>query len=117
MTVRILLLEDNVALARATVLVLERAAGAAVTVAGSLGAATTLLDDAPFDLVIADVTLPDGDGSDWGRTTRRDRGIPVVLMTAAANPEQIGVGLDGVLQKPVGLDDLLAAVTRLVNPP
>jgi DNA-binding response OmpR family regulator len=114
-TVRILLLEDNVALARATGLVLERAAGATVTVAGSLGAATALLDDTTFDLVIADVTLPDGDGSDWGRQTRRDRGIPVVLMTAAANPEQLGIGLDGVLQKPVGLDDLLAAVTRLTD--
>jgi len=109
----ILLLEDNAALARATGLVLERAAGATVAVAGSLRAATDMLDEQTFDLVLADVTLPDGDGSEWGRQTRRERGIPVVLMTAAANPEQVSVGLDGILQKPVDLDSLLETITRL----
>jgi DNA-binding response OmpR family regulator len=113
---RILLLEDNDALARATRLVIETTTEAAVDVAATIADGTSLLDLHDYALLFADVTLPDGDGAQWAGEVRRNRDVPVVLTTAHdLDATTVAAhGVDGVLLKPVGMDDLLATMQRLM---
>src|SRR4051812_25450830 len=60
---RCLIVEDVVILAQMERRVLT-ALGARVLIAGSLREARELLATEPFDVVIADIGLPDGDGSE-----------------------------------------------------
>ncbi|HEX9858910.1 MAG TPA: response regulator, partial [Paracoccaceae bacterium] len=81
---RFLLIEDNDDLARsvATRLGLD---GHAVDRAANLAEAQDCLNAAPYDLILLDLTLPDGDGRDFLTAQRRARrDIPVIVMTARA---------------------------------
>jgi DNA-binding response OmpR family regulator len=51
------------------------------------------------DLVLLDLNLPDGDGSDVCRTLRRDSDVPIVMLTAR------GTEMDRVLGLELGADD------------
>ena len=51
------------------------------------------------DLVLLDLTLPDGDGRDVCRALRRDSDVPIVMLTAR------GSELDRVVGLEMGADD------------
>ena len=51
------------------------------------------------DLVLLDLNLPDGDGSDVCRSLRRDSDVPIVMLTAR------GTEMDRVLGLELGADD------------
>jgi two-component system phosphate regulon response regulator OmpR len=81
------------------------AAGFDVTVAGSLGAAREALAGAPFDLLVLDLMLGDGDGLDFCRELRADahtRRLPVLMLSARGEP------MDRILGLELGADDYLA---------
>lgn len=74
----------------------------------------------PYDLVILDVMLPGRTGLEVVRELRaRDRGLPVLMLTARDSREDIVTGLDAgaddYLTKPFGLDELLARVRALLR--
>src|SRR5207253_4106603 len=57
--------------------------GFQVTTADTAADALPLARDRPFDLVVLDVMLPDGDGFEVVRRLRRDGfGVPVIFLTA-----------------------------------
>ncbi|WP_282601626.1 response regulator transcription factor [Paracoccus sp. PARArs4] len=98
---RFLLVEDSRELADAVAsrLAME---GHAVDHAATLGDAREFLDSAPYDLILLDISLPDGDGRDFlarERSARRD--TAVIMMTASAS-----VG-DRVLTLDQGADDYI----------
>jgi DNA-binding response OmpR family regulator len=76
---------------------------------------------APPRLLLLDLMLPESNGGDICRRLQADprtRGVPVVIMTAAA-PAMIdewlhGCAYDGLLRKPFDIDELLALVERYV---
>jgi len=69
----------------------------------------------PIDVVILDVHLPDASGVDvCTRLRERFPGIPVIVCTGEATPEEatelLRLGAHRYLQKPVSPDELLATV-------
>lgn len=123
MTARVLIVEDdeNLRVALADNLVDE---GYFVRTAATCAAARAALDaaprDAPFDVVVLDLMLPDGDGYELCRQLRRDARPARVLMLTARTLEDDLVrgfeeGADDYLKKPYRLRELLARVAALAR--
>ena len=93
---RLLLVEDDAVLAETLHRAL-RGLGHEVTVAPTGEQALTALYDqhVPTDLVLLDVMLPGIDGFEVCRRIRARDTLPVVLLTARADPVDIVVGLEG----------------------
>ena len=78
------------------------------------------VDRTPPSLVLLDMRMPVLDGWGFMRAVReRGLSLTVVVMTAAADARRWAREIDaqGVLAKPLELDDLLGAVERLRPPP
>ncbi len=64
------------------------------------------------DLVILDLGLPDGDGTDFIRAVRAWSGMPIVVLSARVEEhdkvEALDAGADDYLSKPFGVAELLA---------
>jgi len=114
---QVLVIEDEAKVARALDDGLSRE-GYEVTVARTGEEGYYLLDSAPFDLVVLDLMLPGRDGLEVLATMRsRDRGIPVLIVTARDSIEDRVIGLDAgaddYLVKPFAFAELLARVRAL----
>lgn len=115
MSLRVLLVEDDREL-RATLLGSLQVEGYAVQAATSLADAQALLAHAHkgegYDLVLLDLGLPDGDGESLLATLRRERGLPVIVISARHNDAPkirlLDAGADDYLVKPFSLGELLA---------
>jgi two-component system KDP operon response regulator KdpE len=115
MSLTVLLVEDDRELRRTLrdALVVE---GYAVLAAASLADARALLAHAgrerDVDLVLLDLGLPDGDGEALLTTLRRERGMPVIVISAretdAPKIRLLDAGADDYLVKPFSLGELLA---------
>ncbi|GKT01002.1 winged helix-turn-helix domain-containing protein [Acidovorax sp. SUPP3434] len=100
---RLLLLEDDPAIARTVAYALERE-GLSIVHSLLLRDAREQLRARPFDLLVLDVGLPDGNGLDLLRDLRRDpshQATPVLMLSAH------GEELDRVLGLELGADDYL----------
>lgn len=115
---RVLLVEDEPALRRATARLLESAGLEVTTVAHADGALAELRRDPPRVLV-CDIVLPGLSGAALARRAREMvPGIVIVLMSGhtADKLTAIGVTEDEVLAKPYPPDALIAAVRRGLDP-
>lgn len=104
MPARLLLLEDDPAIARTVAYALERE-GLAVAHSVLVQDAREQLARTPFDLLVLDVGLPDGSGLDLLRELRGAAGtaaLPVLVLSAH------GEEIDRVLGLELGADDYLA---------
>jgi signal transduction histidine kinase/CheY-like chemotaxis protein len=117
---RVLVAEDNrvnQALARR---LLEKQ-GHIVTIAGDGRAAIDAFRKNTFDLILMDVQMPEVDGYQATREIRRretnDRRIPIIALTANAMSGDrelcMAAGMDGFISKPINLDELLDAISKL----
>lgn len=75
---RILLLEDDRALSRGTVLALSEA-DREIRTAETLAEGQAALTQGSWDLVILDLNLPDGNGLDFLTALRRESKLPVLF--------------------------------------
>ena len=116
---RILLAEDNSVNLRVGLLMLERM-GYLADVAGNGVEVLEALRRQPYDLILMDVQMPGMDGLEATKRIRaelpRDWQPRIVAMTANVLREQreacLVAGMDDFVQKPVGLEDLRAALER-----
>jgi two-component system phosphate regulon response regulator OmpR len=73
----------------------------------------------PFDAVLLDVMLPDGDGFDVCRRIRAESEVPVLMLTARGEPADRIVGLelgaDDYLPKPFEPRELLARIKAILR--
>ena len=110
---RILLVDDDVSIQR-TVAPLLRARGYHVDVAGTGHGAIAALGDAPPDLIVLDLGLPDLDGVEVCRRMRQQSRAPIVILSARSGEAEkvaaLDIGADDYVTKPFGPEELLARI-------
>jgi DNA-binding response OmpR family regulator len=116
---RILIVEDEVHIARGLIFNLEQE-GYAVHHVENGRDAFDLLDQEPFDLLVLDLMLPDISGLDVCRQVREYFPDLLVLMLTALGTDEdriIGLsqGADDYLPKPFNLDEFLLRVKALLR--
>jgi two-component system OmpR family response regulator len=114
---RILMIEDDAALAR-SIATLLRVGGHAVDHSASGEEALELVSGEPYALVILDVGLPDIDGfTVLERMRRRGDRVPVLMLTARDALDDrvrgLDLGADDYLRKPFEPEELEARVRAL----
>jgi two-component system KDP operon response regulator KdpE len=119
MTLGILLIEDAKDL-RHTLRQALGLEGYRVQSAASLADAWALWNhanaDSPFDVVLLDLGLPDGDGKDFLTQLRRQspRPVPVIVISARQHDGEkvqlLDLGADDYLVKPFSINELLARI-------
>lgn len=96
-----------------------RKQGYEVTIARTSVEAKQLWESGTYDLVILDVTLPDGSGFDLCRKIRAASKIPIMFLTAADEETDIIMGLDiggdDYMTKPFKLAVFLSRVNALLR--
>lgn len=113
----ILVVDDEPAILESIVEVL-RDEGYVVEAARNGRAAIAQFERTAPDLVLMDVMMPGMDGRAAYLAMRshpRGQDIPVVLMSAAADPARLDPGVTAFLPKPFDLDQLLDLVARLLD--
>ena len=118
---RILLVEDDVAIAQSLKEGLEDEAYAVDVVHdGDEGYRTAMADD--YDVIILDVMLPEMNGYEVCRALRKDGNQTPILMLTARDAERdivegLDVGADDYLAKPFSFEVLLARLRALLRRP
>jgi len=112
--VRILLVEDEDRIASFIVKGL-RAEGHAVDRAATVGEALRLVAERTFDIVLLDLLLPDGHGTDVLRALRAtDRETPVIVLSALGEVgdkvDLLDLGANDYLTKPFAMRELSARI-------
>ena len=89
------------------------------TIAGTIEEARGLLQQAPPDLILLDVMLPDGDGRDLCREIRRTSDVPIIMLTARGEEVDKIVGLelgaDDYVVKPFSAGELVARMRAIMR--
>ena len=115
---RVLLVEDNPEVAKATGALLEQL-GYQVERASDAAAGLAAVADRPFDLLVSDIMMPgEIDGLALARAVRRNLpDLPLVLMTGYHQlADQVGREFI-LLRKPFDLSDLSRATNRALSTP
>ncbi len=118
---RVLIVDDDESLTRALVTMLLREGFEAAAVGDGARGLEQLAVSGP-DVVVLDLALPDQDGVDVVRRLRSWSDVPVLILSGARDErrrvEALDAGADDFLQKPFGIDELMArlrALTRRVR--
>ena len=122
---RVLVVEDDKGIAEGLAAHLGRS-GHAVDCTPAIAPAWTALCTEPYDVVLLDLGLEDGDGTDLLRRVRQapagrlpDPATPVLIMTArdqvSARIQGLDLGADDYLTKPFAPDELAARMRALTR--
>ncbi|MGE7989688.1 response regulator transcription factor [Pseudomonas sp. NPDC089554] len=118
---RILLIEDHDRLAQLTCKGLS-AAGIAVDVVSRIDTAWAAIQQVPYQAIILDRGLPDGDGLTLlARLRSAGIGLPCLVLTARDalhdRVQGLDAGADDYLPKPFAMDEMVARVKALLRRP
>ena len=118
---RILIVEDDDSLRRYLRAALEDR-GFSIDEAVCLEDAIGYVEGVPYDAVVLDPGLPDGDGLSLIETIRRTRGgLPILVLTARDSvPDRVkglDAGADDYLVKPFATQELVARIRALLRRP
>jgi two-component system response regulator PilR (NtrC family) len=117
MTARVLVVDDEAGLREMLRVLLSRAGYDVVVADGQTRAVAILQSSEPFDVVITDLSMPDGSGMGILKETRAfDDSTQVVMITAYATTAQavqaMREGAYDYIQKPFKNDELLAVIEK-----
>jgi two-component system, OmpR family, KDP operon response regulator KdpE len=109
--VKVLIVEDDAALARALTITLRAAGDTPVWAPSGRGALDAVAHEHP-DLVVLDLGLPDMDGLEVLTALRGWSRVPVVVLSARTSAAEkvhaLDTGADDYVTKPFGMDEFLA---------
>lgn len=97
---RILLLEDDLSLINGLSLAFKKQ-GFELDIARTMKEAGSVWPKGRYDLLVLDVSLPDGSGFDFCRIVRQTSKVPIIFLTASDEEMSIITGLD------IGGDDYI----------
>lgn len=114
---RILLIEDNRDISKG--LAYSLCANGYETCVCATYAAALAKSGEDFDVIIIDVTLPDGNGFELFREIRRYNQAPVIFLTALDDEDNVvkgfELGAEDYITKPFSTRELLARIKRLTR--
>ncbi len=114
----VLLLEDDLSLINGLTFAFEKQ-GFELVVARTLKEADSLWTDGKYDLLVLDVSLPDGTGFEFCKKVRQVSKVPIIFLTAADEEMNIIMGLDiggdDYITKPFKLGVLVSRVNALLR--
>lgn len=118
---RILLVEDDLSVRETTIDLLSFTNTTVYTATGGFEA-SRFLESQEVDLVITDLSMPDGDGNwllNWIRSSPRHQKLKVVIMSAHAQIDRVEAGLlagaNGYLTKPFDPVKFIASVNDYLS--
>lgn len=103
---KILMVEDDLSLINGLTYAIRKQ-GYEIDVARTSLEADALWESGKYDLVILDVSLPDGSGFDICRKIRKTSKVPLMFLTAADEETDVIMGLD------IGADDYITKPFKL----
>ena len=93
--------------------------GYMIDISRTVKEALTLFKQSQYDLLLLDVTLPDGTGFDICREVRKLSTVPIIFLTASDEEISIVRGLDmggdDYITKPFKLNELLSRIKALLR--
>ena len=114
----ILLLEDDENLNRGITLMLSKE-GYQVCTAFSLKDTKEIWQKSAIDMVISDISLPDGNGLDFGREIRKSSDVYLIYLTALDQEIDMingyETGADDYITKPFSINALISKVNALMR--
>jgi two-component system response regulator RegX3 len=114
----VLLVEDEASIAEPFAKALERE-GFVPVVASTAAAARALFARRRPNIVLLDLTLPDGDGRELCREWRRDSQVPIIMLTARGTETDRVVGLelgaDDYVVKPFSAAEVAARIRAVLR--
>jgi two-component system, OmpR family, alkaline phosphatase synthesis response regulator PhoP len=116
---RILLVEDDAAITSLLELHFQEPSFL-VTACDKGSTALEWLEREPFDLIVLDILLPDGNGFEFCKKIRRSNSRTPILMLSALGEEMdkvlaLELGADDYLTKPFGVAELMARARALLR--
>ncbi len=113
----ILLVEDNEMVAKGLCYSLSQY-GFVVTHKNNANSSILFLESNKVDLVVLDISLPDGNGFDIYRTQIKQKNIPTIFLTARDDEDDIVKGLelgaDDYITKPFSTKELIARINKII---
>ena len=114
----ILLIEDNLEISKGLEYTLKMSNYNVRTFANINDAKNFLNNNGKCDLVLLDVTLPDGNGFDLYKNTIKKLEIPTIFLTAKDSEDDIvkglNIGAEDYITKPFSTKELLARVNKVI---
>src|ERR671920_1035075 len=93
--------------------------GYRVTTAASAAEAQAMSESLVFDALVLDVMMPGENGFDYARRVRKDSQVPILMLTAQANPEDrvngLEIGADDYLAKPFETRELIFRLSNILK--
>ena len=115
---RILLLEDDLSLINGLSFAFRKQ-GFTLDIARMLKEAEEMWGDGKYDLLVLDVSLPDGNGFEFCQKVRRSSKVPIIFLTASDEEMNIIMGLDiggdDYITKPFKLGVLMSRINALLR--
>lgn len=115
---RILLLEDDLSLVNGLTFAFHKH-GFELDVARTIIEANAFWADGKYNLLVLDVTLPDGTGFEFCKKVRQVSKVPIIFLTASDEEMNIIMGLDmggdDYITKPFKLGVLLSRINALLR--
>lgn len=115
---KILIVEDNEAILKGLKYSLEKEKFI-ISISKNVAEAKKCINTEKFDLIILDITLPDGNGFDLYKYLKTKINIPIIFLTAKDEEQDIVLGLDmgaeDYIIKPFRIRELISRINNILR--